>query len=102
MTAAGRGRAGPGSGYLVRVGGTVLVLDAGPGTFAVLQTLVDPSEVDAVVISHHHPDHWTDLYAMDTQARFGGRRGAAARLRPGRGGRRGPGPSAPRASTGTW
>jgi len=69
------GPGGAGSGYLVRVGSTVLVLDAGPGTFAVLQTVLDPSEVDAVVISHHHPDHWTDLYSMDAQAHFGGRRG---------------------------
>ncbi|HEY4927911.1 MAG TPA: MBL fold metallo-hydrolase [Acidimicrobiales bacterium] len=76
------GPGGAASGYLVRVGGTCLVLDAGPGTFAVLQTLVDPSEVDAVVISHHHPDHWTDLFAMDTQARFGGRRGALAVYAP--------------------
>jgi ribonuclease BN (tRNA processing enzyme) len=68
------GPGGAGSGYLVRVGGTALVLDAGPGTFAVLQTILDPAEVDAVVVSHHHADHWTDLYAMDTQARFGGRR----------------------------
>ncbi len=68
------GPGGAGSGYLLRVGGTTLVLDAGPGTFAVLQTIVDPSEVDAVVVSHHHTDHWTDLYAMDTQARFVGRR----------------------------
>ena len=57
------GPGGAGSGYLLRVGGTHLLLDAGPGTFAVLQTLVDPGEVDAVVISHHHADHWTDLYA---------------------------------------
>ena len=70
------GPGGAGSGYLVRIGATVLVLDAGPGTFAVLQTLIDPAEVDAVVISHHHADHWTDLYAVDAQARFGGRRSA--------------------------
>ncbi|HEY5110465.1 MAG TPA: MBL fold metallo-hydrolase [Acidimicrobiales bacterium] len=69
------GPGGAGSGYLLRIGDTTLVLDAGPGTFAVLQTFLDPSEIDAVVISHHHTDHWTDLYAMDTQARFGGRRG---------------------------
>ena len=69
------GPAGAGSGYLLRVGGTTLILDAGPGTFAVLQTLIDPAEIDAVVISHHHTDHWTDLFAMDTHARFGGRRG---------------------------
>ena len=68
------GPGGAGSGYLVRVGGTCLLVDAGPGTFAVLQTLLDPGEVDAVVVSHHHADHWTDLYAVETQARFGGRR----------------------------
>jgi ribonuclease BN (tRNA processing enzyme) len=69
------GPGGAGSGYLLRVGATSVVLDAGPGTFAVLQTVIDPAEVDAVVISHHHPDHWTDLFAMDAHARFGGRRG---------------------------
>jgi len=68
------GPGGAGSGYLVRVGDTAVVLDAGPGTFATLQTVLDPAEVDAVVISHHHHDHWTDLFAMDAQARFGARR----------------------------
>jgi ribonuclease BN (tRNA processing enzyme) len=70
------GPGGAGSGYLVRIGGTVVMVDAGPGTFATLQTVVDPIEVDAVVITHHHSDHWTDLYAMDTQARFDRRRRA--------------------------
>ncbi len=78
------GPAGAGSGYLLQVGGNVIVLDAGPGTFAVLQTLVDPAEVDAVVITHHHSDHWTDLYAMDTQARFGRRRSPLAVYAPAR------------------
>jgi ribonuclease BN (tRNA processing enzyme) len=53
------------------VGETAVVLDAGPGTFATLQTVIDPADVDAVVITHHHHDHWTDLFAMDAQARFG-------------------------------
>jgi len=56
------------------VGDTALLLDAGPGTFATLQTVCDPVELDAVIISHHHHDHWTDLYAVDTQARFARRR----------------------------
>jgi len=68
------GPGGAGSGYLLRVGDTVVVLDAGPGTFATLQRVCDPAEVDAVVITHHHHDHWTDLFAMDTEARFGRRR----------------------------
>lgn len=52
------------------------MLDAGPGTFANLQCHVDPASIDAIVLSHHHPDHWTDLYAMSVHARFAlGRRG---------------------------
>ncbi len=55
------GPGGAGSGYLVQAGGTALWLDAGPGTFANLQRVCDPAIVDAVVLSHEHPDHWTDL-----------------------------------------
>jgi ribonuclease BN (tRNA processing enzyme) len=55
---------GPGgacSGYLVTDGRTMLWLDAGSGTMANLQRHVDPGAVDAVVLSHEHPDHWADL-----------------------------------------
>ncbi len=65
------GPGGAGSGYVVTSGGTTLLVDAGPGTFANLQRSVDPAAVDAVVLSHHHPDHWTDLYALATHARYG-------------------------------
>jgi ribonuclease BN (tRNA processing enzyme) len=56
--------AGPGgacSGYLVQAGSTTLWLDAGPGSFANLQLVCDPGVIDAVLLSHEHPDHWTDL-----------------------------------------
>jgi ribonuclease BN (tRNA processing enzyme) len=55
---------GAASGYLVRAGGTAILLDAGPGTFANLQHLGDPADLDAVVLSHEHPDHWTDLESL--------------------------------------
>jgi ribonuclease BN (tRNA processing enzyme) len=55
------GPGGAASGYLVQSGATSLWLDAGPGTFANLQRVCDPGAVDAVVLSHEHPDHWTDL-----------------------------------------
>lgn len=64
------GPGGAGSGYLVRSATTCLLMDAGPGTFAILQDVIDPADVDAIVISHHHPDHWTDLYGFATYARF--------------------------------
>lgn len=55
---------GPGgacSGYLVRGGGVNLWLDAGSGTMANLQRHIGLHEVDAVVLSHAHPDHWSDI-----------------------------------------
>jgi len=55
---------GPGgacSGYLVRAGGTTVWVDAGNGTMANLQLHVGLHDVDAVVLSHEHPDHWSDI-----------------------------------------
>lgn len=51
------------SGYLVRAGDTALALDMGAGTFNRLMGFVDPRQLDAVVISHLHPDHLADLLA---------------------------------------
>jgi ribonuclease BN (tRNA processing enzyme) len=49
------------SGYLVQSGSTSVWMDAGTGTMANLQRFVDIDRLDGVVISHAHPDHWTDL-----------------------------------------
>lgn len=38
-----------------------LVLDLGSGAFGPLQSVVDPFLVDAVAITHLHPDHFADL-----------------------------------------
>jgi ribonuclease BN (tRNA processing enzyme) len=58
---------GPGgacSGYLLRGGGYATWMDAGPGTMANLQLHIPLSSLDAVVISHSHPDHWSDLEGL--------------------------------------
>lgn len=49
------------SGYLVQDAATRIWLDAGSGTLANLQRHVSLADVDAVVLSHEHPDHWSDL-----------------------------------------
>jgi ribonuclease BN (tRNA processing enzyme) len=49
------------SGYLVRSPSTTIWLDAGSGSLANLQRHVDLLDVDAVVLSHEHPDHTADL-----------------------------------------
>ena len=49
------------SGYLVQSGSTSLWMDAGAGTMANLSKTIDIDQLDGIVISHAHPDHWTDL-----------------------------------------
>jgi ribonuclease BN (tRNA processing enzyme) len=58
------------SGYLVRAGGTNLLLDAGNGSTANLQRLVAFRDLDAVVISHRHVDHCVDLVGAFYALRF--------------------------------
>jgi ribonuclease BN (tRNA processing enzyme) len=62
------------SGYLVRAGGSRLLMDCGPGVAAMLSTLLHPSEIDSVIISHMHLDHCYDLLPI----------GKSWLLRPGR------------------
>ena len=49
------------SGYLIEEGDTRLLVDCGNGVFAKLRKHVDYVDVDAVVISHLHADHFLDL-----------------------------------------
>ena len=55
---------GPGlacTGYLVESDTARVWLDAGPGTLANLQRHRSLTEIDAIVVTHEHPDHWLDL-----------------------------------------
>lgn len=63
---------GAGSGYLVRwwPSGTAIWLDAGPGTFAVLQRFWAPERLSAVVLSHRHRDHTSDLFGLAEHLRW--------------------------------
>ena len=49
------------SGYLVQEDGYSLVLDCGNGVFSKLRRFLDYVDVDAVLISHLHADHFLDL-----------------------------------------
>lgn len=65
--------AGPGgacSGFLVRSPGATVVVDLGPGTLANLQRHVALSDIDAVVLSHEHPDHWLDMPLLRNALRY--------------------------------
>jgi ribonuclease BN (tRNA processing enzyme) len=65
--------AGPGeacSGYLVRSASATVVVDLGSGTLANLQSHVEVADVDALVLSHSHPDHWSDLPILRNAMRY--------------------------------
>ena len=49
------------SGYLVEHDGFRLLIDPGYATFPRLLEVLDAADVDAVLVSHGHPDHCADL-----------------------------------------
>lgn len=58
--------AGGAGGHLVRTAGTTLLVDPGPAALGVLVQLADRGlfdwrELDAIAVTHLHPDHYGDL-----------------------------------------
>lgn len=49
------------SGYLLEHDGFQLLIDCGSGVLAKLQNIIQPEELDSVIISHYHPDHIADI-----------------------------------------
>lgn len=58
------------SGYLVEHDGFRLVMDIGPGTLSNLQRHLPLDRIDAVLLSHAHPDHWGDLPTLRNAYRY--------------------------------
>jgi ribonuclease BN (tRNA processing enzyme) len=83
--------AGACSGYLVQEGDFTLLLDCGNGVFSKLRRHCDYVDVDAVLITHLHADHFLDLvpysYALSYAPRqqpvpVGGHPGTSNPARP--------------------
>ena len=53
-----------GAAYLVRTARAAVLLDLGQGSFPRLAAAIEPSSLDAVVVSHLHPDHFIDLVPL--------------------------------------
>jgi ribonuclease BN (tRNA processing enzyme) len=49
------------TGYLLEHEGFNLMIDFGSGVMSRLQNFVQPEELDALVLSHYHPDHVADI-----------------------------------------
>jgi ribonuclease BN (tRNA processing enzyme) len=70
------------SGYLVESQTTRLLLDCGPGVFGKLRAACDYADVDAVVLSHLHADHFLDLVPFASALAYGPRWRDAPAPRP--------------------
>ena len=74
------GPTSPASSYLVQADGVgpdgekrtySVLLDLGSGAFGPLQALMDVGELDAVALSHLHPDHCADMTGLYVWQRYG-------------------------------
>lgn len=52
------------SGYLIKKDTSHLLLDIGTGVLNNLFKWLDPSELDGIIITHLHPDHFLDIYLL--------------------------------------
>jgi ribonuclease BN (tRNA processing enzyme) len=59
-----------GACYLVTLGGTRLLLDLGQGSFPRIFEHLRAEDLDAVVVSHLHPDHYIDLVPLRHYLRY--------------------------------
>lgn len=65
--------AGPGqacAGYLVEGEGATLLMDCGNGVVSNLGAVADPLALDGVFVTHLHPDHFADLFALQALLRY--------------------------------
>ena len=58
------------SGYLIQEDGFTLLLDCGNGVFSKMRPHVDYIDVDAVLITHMHADHFLDLVPFSYALRY--------------------------------
>lgn len=58
------------AGHLVQEGDTAVLLDCGNGVLSNLGTLIDPTHLAAVFVTHGHIDHFADVYALQSALRY--------------------------------
>lgn len=58
------------AGHYVEGGGARVLFDCGNGVLANLERYTDPLGLDAIFITHNHPDHYADLYCLNSLLRY--------------------------------
>lgn len=75
------------SGYLIQDAGLNILLEAGNGSLSRLMNIIDFRSLDAVIVTHLHHDHYSDLfvlrYAVEGARRDGSRGGPLKLFIPG-------------------
>lgn len=59
------------SGYLIDDGTTRIWIDCGPGSMSALQRHCSIADVDALVVTHEHPDHCMELPVLRNALKYG-------------------------------
>lgn len=59
------------SGYLLEADEKHFWIDAGGGTWRNLQRVIDQPDLDAIFLTHRHPDHTIDLFQCFHYRRYG-------------------------------
>lgn len=52
------------SGYLIKAGDTRVLMDCGSGVLSKLMALMDPAKLSAVILTHWHNDHASDMLVL--------------------------------------
>ncbi len=64
---------GPGqacAGHFLEAAGARVLFDCGNGVLSNLGRLEDPTALDAVFLTHNHPDHYADIYCLQSMLRY--------------------------------
>ena len=62
------------SGYMLKDGDTRILIDLGSGTLSFLTALTAPEKIDAVILSHLHYDHMSDMLPLSFRYAMQGKR----------------------------
>jgi ribonuclease BN (tRNA processing enzyme) len=63
------------SGYLVQCGGKCILIDCGNGVLANLQKFIRLEELDAIILTHLHSDHISDMFVLKYAVQIKRKRG---------------------------
>jgi ribonuclease BN (tRNA processing enzyme) len=58
------------AGHYLEAGGARVLFDCGNGVVSNLAVIGDPTSLDAVFVTHSHPDHFADLYCLQAALQY--------------------------------